>query len=112
MKIFLDTASLKEIREGLSLGVIDGITTNPSLLAKEKSDGELAMPLYEYQCQSCGAAFEAYVRSWNQAPACPSCGSGTVERQISSFALMGVADSPGPSAAGACGCGRGGCGCH
>jgi transaldolase len=40
MKIFLDTASLKEIREAAALGVIDGITTNPSLLAKESGDPE------------------------------------------------------------------------
>ena len=40
MKIFLDTASLKEIREAAALGVLDGITTNPSLLAKESGDPE------------------------------------------------------------------------
>jgi transaldolase len=40
MKIFLDTASLTEIREAATLGVVDGITTNPSLLAKEKGDPE------------------------------------------------------------------------
>jgi transaldolase len=40
MKIFLDTASLKEIREGAALGVVDGITTNPSLLAREAGDPE------------------------------------------------------------------------
>jgi len=40
MKIFLDTASLKEIREAAALGVVDGITTNPSLLAKEAGDPE------------------------------------------------------------------------
>ncbi|HEY7433598.1 MAG TPA: fructose-6-phosphate aldolase [Methylomirabilota bacterium] len=40
MKIFLDTASLKEIQEGVALGVVDGITTNPSLLAKESGDPE------------------------------------------------------------------------
>lgn len=40
MKIFLDTASLKEIREGAALGVVDGVTTNPSLLAKEGGDPE------------------------------------------------------------------------
>jgi transaldolase len=40
MKIFLDTASLKEIREAASLGVLDGVTTNPSLLAKETGDPE------------------------------------------------------------------------
>jgi transaldolase len=38
MKIFLDTASLAEIREAATLGVVDGITTNPSLLAKEQGD--------------------------------------------------------------------------
>src|ERR1700730_10111019 len=36
MKFFLDTANLEEIRQGMSLGVIDGITTNPTLIAKEK----------------------------------------------------------------------------
>jgi len=40
MKIFLDTASLAEIREGAALGVVDGITTNPTLLAKESGDPE------------------------------------------------------------------------
>jgi len=36
MKFFLDTANLEEIRQAASLGVLDGITTNPSLVAKEK----------------------------------------------------------------------------
>ncbi|HXG05429.1 MAG TPA: fructose-6-phosphate aldolase [Candidatus Binatia bacterium] len=36
MKIFLDTANLNEIKEGVALGVVDGVTTNPSLIAKEK----------------------------------------------------------------------------
>lgn len=40
MKIFLDTASLKEIREASALGVVDGVTTNPTLLAKESGDPE------------------------------------------------------------------------
>ena len=35
MKFFLDTASLSEIREGASFGLADGVTTNPSLIAKE-----------------------------------------------------------------------------
>jgi transaldolase len=35
MKFFLDTASLNDIREGVELGVCDGVTTNPSLIAKE-----------------------------------------------------------------------------
>jgi transaldolase len=38
MKFFLDTANLEEIREGCELGVIDGITTNPSLIAREGKD--------------------------------------------------------------------------
>jgi transaldolase len=36
MKIFLDTASIAEIKEGVALGVVDGVTTNPSLIAREK----------------------------------------------------------------------------
>lgn len=40
MKFFLDTANLDEIRQTVALGVVDGVTTNPSLLAKEKGDPE------------------------------------------------------------------------
>src|SRR2546422_3519344 len=36
MKIFLDTANINEIKEGVALGVVDGVTTNPTLVAKEK----------------------------------------------------------------------------
>ena len=38
MKLFLDSANLKEIDEALSWGAIDGITTNPSLVAKEQRE--------------------------------------------------------------------------
>ncbi len=38
MKIFLDTANLEEIREAVSWGILDGVTTNPSLVAKERRD--------------------------------------------------------------------------
>lgn len=34
MKIFMDTADVKEIREAASMGMVDGVTTNPSLIAK------------------------------------------------------------------------------
>jgi transaldolase len=37
MKFFLDTANLTEIREVASWGILDGVTTNPSLIAKESS---------------------------------------------------------------------------
>jgi transaldolase len=36
MKIFIDTANVGEIREAASLGVLDGVTTNPTLLSKEQ----------------------------------------------------------------------------
>jgi transaldolase len=36
MKFFIDSANIKEIKEGISLGMVDGVTTNPSLIAKEK----------------------------------------------------------------------------
>lgn len=35
MRIFIDTANLKEIKEAASMGILDGVTTNPSLVAKE-----------------------------------------------------------------------------
>ena len=35
MKIYLDTANVKEIHEAASLGLLDGVTTNPSLVVKE-----------------------------------------------------------------------------
>lgn len=35
MKIFLDTANLKQIKEAASWGIVDGVTTNPTLLSKE-----------------------------------------------------------------------------
>ena len=36
MKIFIDTANIEEIRQAASLGIVDGVTTNPTLVAKEK----------------------------------------------------------------------------
>ena len=40
MKFFIDTANLDQIREAQSFGVLDGVTTNPSLMAKEGVTGE------------------------------------------------------------------------
>lgn len=40
MKFFIDTANLAEIKEAHDLGVLDGVTTNPSLMAKEGITGE------------------------------------------------------------------------
>ncbi len=39
MKFFIDTANLQEIKEAYDLGVLDGVTTNPSLMAKEGISG-------------------------------------------------------------------------
>ena len=38
MKIFIDTANIDEIKEAASWGILDGVTTNPSLIAREKRD--------------------------------------------------------------------------
>jgi len=40
MKFFIDTANLEQIKEAQDLGVLDGVTTNPSLMAKEGISGE------------------------------------------------------------------------
>ncbi|MFZ0134132.1 MAG: fructose-6-phosphate aldolase [Desulfobacterales bacterium] len=40
MKFFIDTANIKEIKEAASMGMVDGVTTNPSLVAKEGRDFE------------------------------------------------------------------------
>jgi transaldolase len=43
MKFFIDTASLAQIKEAQELGILDGVTTNPSLMAKEGISGEEAV---------------------------------------------------------------------
>lgn len=43
MKFFIDTANLSEIKEANNLGILDGVTTNPSLMAKEKITGQAAI---------------------------------------------------------------------
>lgn len=40
MKIFVDTANVKAIEEAMALGIVDGVTTNPTLIAKEGDDPE------------------------------------------------------------------------
>ena len=41
MKLFLDTADIKAIEDGNSTGLIDGVTTNPSLILKNGGDPEI-----------------------------------------------------------------------
>ncbi len=51
MKFFIDTANLDQIREANDLGILDGVTTNPSLMAKEGITGRDAiMKHYETIC--------------------------------------------------------------
>ena len=44
MKLFLDTANLEEIRQAAQWGVVEGVTTNPSLAAREKEDFSKILP--------------------------------------------------------------------
>jgi len=48
MKIFIDTADLEEIKEAISWGIVDGVTTNPSLIKKavDKRSGKISMEDY------------------------------------------------------------------
>ena len=43
MKFFIDTANLDQIKEAYQLGILDGVTTNPSLMAKEGIKGKEAV---------------------------------------------------------------------
>lgn len=52
MKFFIDTANLTQIKEAQSLGILDGVTTNPSLMAKEGITGEAnIMTHYKEICE-------------------------------------------------------------
>ena len=48
MKFFIDTANLAQIQEAENLGVLDGVTTNPSLMAKEGIRGEANIPFVKW----------------------------------------------------------------
>ncbi len=51
MKFFIDTANLDEIREAASLGILDGVTTNPSLMAKEAGKGKTFQQILREICE-------------------------------------------------------------
>ena len=50
MKFFIDSGNLREIESLVPLGIIDGVTTNPSLLAKESGDPR---EIIKQICDSC-----------------------------------------------------------
>jgi transaldolase len=55
MKFFIDTANLDQIREAAELGILDGVTTNPSLMAKEGISGkDRVMKHYKDICEIVG----------------------------------------------------------
>lgn len=66
MKFFIDTANLEQIREANDLGILDGVTTNPSLMAKEGITGEEAvMKHYKDICDIVDGDVSAEVISTN-----------------------------------------------
>jgi transaldolase len=64
MKFFIDTANLDQIKEANDLGILDGVTTNPSLMAKEGIKGEEAiMKHYHTICEMVDGDISAEVIS-------------------------------------------------
>lgn len=64
MKFFVDTANLAQIKEANELGILDGVTTNPSLMAKEGIKGEAAvMAHYKTICEMVDGDISAEVIS-------------------------------------------------
>ena len=64
MKFFIDTANLDQIREAQDLGILDGVTTNPSLMAKEGISGKDAiLNHYKNICEIVDGAISAEVLS-------------------------------------------------
>lgn len=64
MKFFIDTANLAQIKEANELGILDGVTTNPSLMAKEGIKGEAAvMAHYKTICEMVDGDISAEVIS-------------------------------------------------
>lgn len=64
MKFFIDTANLEQIKEANDLGILDGVTTNPSLMAKEGISGTEAILLhYRDICEIVDGAISAEVLS-------------------------------------------------
>ncbi len=64
MKFFIDTANLEQIKEANDLGILDGVTTNPSLMAKEGIKGhDAVMQHYKTICEMVNGDISAEVVS-------------------------------------------------
>lgn len=72
------------------------ITLASSIFGDEREIGvSQSMPLYEYHCDSCKADVEILVRSLEQCPECPECGSPKLTKQLSVAAAPSVSGNPG-----------------
>ncbi len=60
MKFFIDTANIEQIKEAASIGVLDGVTTNPTLIAREKGD---PIDIYKQICDIVDGPVNAEVLS-------------------------------------------------
>jgi len=60
MKFFIDTANIEQIKEAASIGVLDGVTTNPTLIAREKGD---PIDIYKQICEIVDGPVNAEVLS-------------------------------------------------
>jgi len=60
------------------------------------------VPIYEYECEKCGRVSEFLIRSSEDKPECPDCGSAKLERRLSTFAAHGGGAKPQPSDCRAC----------
>ena len=73
MKFFIDTANLAQIKEAQDMGVLDGVTTNPSLMAKEGIKGQdNIMKHYVDICNAMGI----YSFGFSRCLVCSSCVGG------------------------------------
>jgi len=66
------------------------------------------MPLFEYQCKTCGHRFEALVIGNRQPDTCPKCGAAAIEKQFSTFGCGGTNGGYGTSSRLGGGCAPGG----
>ena len=57
MKFFIDSANIDEIREAASLGILDGVTTNPSLVAKEGKNFRKLLDEIERDAEAAAAKY-------------------------------------------------------
>ena len=65
------------------------------------------MPIFEYQCASCGKEFEILVRNSSPAPECPACSGTELRKKLSAFAAITGGASVRAELPSACqGCGR------